>query len=104
MTAETVAPDPERGVSPGTCSEHGRELVDHRSAGLRWFAFEDPATVCPAADHPELERERCRWCGGPLFDLTLARWRQSDRRTYCKPLCRLHAHRARIRAEKGDRP
>lgn len=85
-------------VAPGYCSEHpNHELVTHRRAGLRRYALEDPATVCTSAGHDvDVDgRERCRWCGGRLFEPGVRDWQRSPRRSFCKPHHRLLAFRAR---------
>lgn len=88
-----VSEDP--GVTPGYCSIHtNQRLVTHRAAGLRAYGT-TVATVCPDPSHGYLDRERCRWCGGPLIQPTERRSSVSPRREYCSALHRLHAHRAR---------
>lgn len=81
-------------VSPGTCSVHGLELVTHRRAGYRRYGAEI-AVVCPDPEHQDADRDRCRWCGGPLVPPGVPRWSVSDRRTFCSSNHRLKAHRAK---------
>lgn len=96
---ETVAADP---PAPGYCSIHPNEqLVTAKVAGLRtyWYGYGPaPAVVCPAASHNDADRERCRWCGGPLFPElvagTRAHWQLSSRRLFCSPNHRLKAFRS----------
>lgn len=105
MTVETVAdvavdeleaPAPHH---PGYCSDHPNvKLVTHRAAGERAYYSEDPVTICLQC--PTGDRERCGWCGGRLYPPGIPTWQVSQRRTYCKPLDRLHAFRARARAER----
>jgi hypothetical protein len=81
---------------PGHCSEHpALELVTHHQAGLRWYGFEDPQTVCPSSDHGQRDQDRCRWCGETVADPDRPTWSRSPRRAYCKPHHRLLAFRAR---------
>jgi hypothetical protein len=83
-------------VSPGYCAAHpDLELVTHKRAGLHWYSWEDPATVCPSSDHGQRDQDRCRWCGETVADPDRPTWARSARRTYCKPHHRLLAFRAR---------
>jgi hypothetical protein len=96
MTAdvvETVVDPP--ALQPGTCSAHGLELITHEAAGFRRYYYGDPpAIVCPDPDHTDADRERCRWCGGPLIPPGVPRWSVSERRQYCSANHRLKAFRA----------
>jgi len=101
-TARQEAAD--RTAPPGWCSEHpGHELMTHRAAdgnrGRYYYGLEDKATVCQHPDHrvngrDQHDRERCRWCGGPLIPPGTQPWHVSPRRAYCKPNHRLLAYRA----------
>ena len=91
MTRTPAALNP---YGPGACAVHGYELVDHRHARIRW-PYLDVRTVCPATSgHTLDDRDRCRWCGGPLYPIG-SDWRASSpRRAFCSSRCRVRAHRA----------
>lgn len=100
MVAETAEAGQVAAFQPGTCGVHGLELVTPKAAGYRnrsWYQ-PDPATVCPDPEHTDNDRDRCRWCGGPLVAPGQPRWNTSERREYCIPNHRLKAFRARERA------
>lgn len=83
-------------VAPGYCADHpNQRLVTHRAAGLRSYGTRNEV-VCPDPAHGYTDRERCRWCGGPLVD-PAETTRRSPRRAYCSPLHRLHAFRSKQR-------
>jgi hypothetical protein len=82
-------------VRPGYCADHpNQRLVTHRSFGIRRYGAV-VETVCPHPDHELEDRERCRWCGGPLIAPGTPPWQVSDRRVYCTDNHRLQAFRAR---------
>jgi len=97
MTAETVDVADEH-VMPGRCSVHGEELLTHKRAGYRFYGT-PIATVCPNPEHTDADRERCRFCGGPLIEPGTPRWSTSDRRQFCSSADRLRHHRAKARGE-----
>lgn len=90
----SAVPSPVADVAPGYCSIHpNQRLVSHRRAGIRWYGHEDPETVCPMP-HDELgDRDRCRYCGGPLAAPGTPTWQLSPRRAFCTPNHRLRAFR-----------
>jgi len=96
VIAETVAAATT--VSPGYCADHPtQQLMTPKQAGLRtysWNGRTDPAVVCPAKDHDDYTRDRCRWCGGLLDPERRPYWRRSSKLTYCTPNHRLRAFRA----------
>jgi hypothetical protein len=87
-------------VTPGYCADHpNQRLVTHRAAGLRAYGT-TVATICPNADHDYVDRERCRWCGGPLVSPIERRSAVSPHRAYCSPLHRLRAFRSARKAAR----
>lgn len=81
-------------AAPGYCSDHPTQrLVSHRAAGLRSYGTRTEV-VCPDPSHGYTDRERCRWCGGPLVDPAEIH-RRSPRRAYCSANHRLRAFRSR---------
>lgn len=87
---------------PGTCSVHGQELVDERRLGIRGYGPQRPVS-CPDPSHTDLDRDRCRWCGGPLIPPGVSRWHVSSSKLYCTDADRLRAFRANRRETAGAR-
>lgn len=81
---------------PGWCAEHpGEELVTPKRAGLR-HDWRDLATICPSTDHDPYTRDRCRYCGGPLYrnvPKSGYSYGPSSRRAVCSELCRNYLYR-----------
>lgn len=101
MATETVTPGQVAPLHrPGHCAIHpDQALLTHEAAGeRRYYRLEDPPTICPAC--PLAERERCTFCGGRLYEPNVRPWQISQRRAFCGASCRLHAHRARRRADR----
>lgn len=79
-------------VIPGRCAIHGDELLTHKRAGYRHYGA-PVAVVCPNPEHTDNDRERCRYCGGPLVPAGTPRWTVSERRQFCTPADRLRYFR-----------
>jgi hypothetical protein len=100
-----VTPVSQRVVPPspalsrgGYCSEHpGEALRKPRALGMQWDSRPLPV-VCPSPEHDPYTRDRCRWCGGPLFGEGGLPVFQSARRAFCSNTCRNYFWRARQRA------
>lgn len=80
---------------PGYCSDHPNvPLVTPRQAGRRWDRSPH-ATVCLEGHPPDL-RDRCMYCGGPVYYAgeRPAHWGGRPRR-YCSRTCRSYHWRWR---------
>ncbi len=85
---------------PGFCAEHpGYDLVPPRRAGSSWDTRR-AAIVCAHPDHDLIDRNRCTYCGGPLYrDWRPGAMPRGDRRT-CSSTCRNYLWRW-FRAKEG---
>ena len=90
--ADVAAVEPTPLVEPGRCAIHGDELLTHKRAGYRHYGA-PVAVVCPNPEHTDNDRERCRYCGGPLVPPGTPRWTVSERRQFCSPADRLRYFR-----------
>lgn len=102
--------------APGRCAVHPHlQLVDHDTAGRRSYSWtpDRRLVLCPDPSHApaapaprygsaagdQLDAYRCTWCGGRLYPEGSG-WGISDRKVFCRPLCRLQAFRAAKRAQE----